>query len=198
MAAEHAHARLKGFVASFPQMGVPVGLILASLIFTAVAGRSFSSGNASAAFLSFGWRIPFLLSAILVAVGLIVRLSIPETPAFERCRRREEVMAAPVRSVLSKNLKPGPLAAMPSEMFPSNVRYSGVSVGYQGAAIFAGGLAPFVATLLLHWSGGASWVLAAYLIFMAAISLVSICLIPETSGVDLTEAAPLPVLEYAG
>jgi len=309
MAAEHAHSRLKGLVASFPQMGVPVGLILASLIFAAVAGRSFVSGNASAAFLNFGWRIPFLLSAILVVIGLIVRLSVAETPAFERLKRREELVSAPVHSVLSENLRAvllaggaffvinggfylittqlisygagphsvlkldprvfftanvvgscvamvstplagwisdrigrrpiylaaiaaiivfafpiyalvdtkdprsivlavslwelaggaayGPLAAMLSEMFPPHVRYSGVSIGYQGAAIFAGGLAPFVATLLLHWSGGASWVLAVYLTVMAAISLLSIYLIPETSGVDLNESHRLPPVEYA-
>lgn len=309
MASEHAHAGRKGFIASFPQMGVPVGLILASVFFGAVAGRSFAGGNPSAALLSFGWRIPFLFSAILVAIGLAIRLSITETPAFERLQRRDEVVAAPVRSVLANNwrtvllaggaffvvnggfyllttqtisygagphsilkLDPsvffvanvwgscvsifvtplagwmsdhigrrpifiaaiaaivalafpiyalidtkdprliilaiclfelalsaayGPLAAMFSEMFPSDVRYSGVSIGYQGAAIFAGGLAPFVATLLLKISGGASWILALYLMAMAAISLVSAFLIPETFGVDLTESRGVPVLEYA-
>jgi MFS transporter, MHS family, shikimate and dehydroshikimate transport protein len=310
MASEHAHARLKGLVASCPQIGVPVGLILANLVYAVVSGRFFTGGAASAAFLNGGWRIPFLLSAILVAIGLLVRLSIAETPAFECVKQRNEVVRAPVRSVLSTNwrtvllaggaffvlnggfyllttqlisygagphsvlkLDPsvffnaniwgscvsivvtplagwisdrigrrpiyiaavaaifafafpiyalidtkdphliifaiclmelalsagyGPLAAMFSEMFPANVRYSGVSVGYQGAAIFAGGLAPFVATVLLKFSAGASWVLALYLMGMATISLVSIFLIPETSGVDLVESRALPALEYAG
>jgi MFS transporter, MHS family, shikimate and dehydroshikimate transport protein len=74
-----------------------------------------------------------------------------------------------------------------SEMFGANVRYSGASLGYQGAAIFAGGLAPLVATLLLGLSGGASWVLALYLMAMAAISLISIYFIAETREVDLTD-----------
>ncbi|MBV9233308.1 MAG: hypothetical protein JO030_04640 [Candidatus Eremiobacteraeota bacterium] len=73
----------------------------------------------------------------------------------------------------------GTLAAMFSELFGANVRYSGASLGYQGAAIFAGGLAPFVATLLLGLSRGGSWVLAAYLMGMAAISLVSTYLLPR-------------------
>jgi hypothetical protein len=69
----------------------------------------------------------------------------------------------------------------------------GASLGYQGAAIFAGGLAPLVATLLLKLSGGESWVLALYLMVMAAISLVSIYLIAETRQVDLSEAQYAPV-----
>jgi MHS family shikimate/dehydroshikimate transporter-like MFS transporter len=81
----------------------------------------------------------------------------------------------------------GTLAAMFSELFGANVRYSGASLGYQGAAIFAGGLAPLVATLLLKFSGGASWVLAVYLMAMAAVSLVSIYLIAETRQVDLAD-----------
>ncbi|MBV9700911.1 MAG: MFS transporter, partial [Candidatus Eremiobacteraeota bacterium] len=63
----------------------------------------------------------------------------------------------------------------------------------QGAAIFAGGLAPLVATLLLKASGGGSWVLALYLTAMAAISLVSIYLIAETRHVDITDTELLPV-----
>ncbi|MBV8373376.1 MAG: MFS transporter [Candidatus Eremiobacteraeota bacterium] len=86
----------------------------------------------------------------------------------------------------------GTLAAMFSELFGANVRYSGASLGYQGAAIFAGGLAPLVATLLLKLSGGASWVLALYLMAMAAISLVSIYLIGETREVDLTAPYRVP------
>ncbi len=81
----------------------------------------------------------------------------------------------------------GTLAAMFSELFGANVRYSGASLGYQGAAIFAGGLAPLVATLLLKFSGGESWVLALYLTVMAAISLVSIYFIAETRQVDLAD-----------
>ena len=63
------------------------------------------------------------------------------------------------------------------------------------SVIFAGGLARLVATLLLKFSGGASWVLALYLIVMAAISLVSIYLIAETRQVDLSD--PYVALDYS-
>lgn len=290
MAAEHAQARFKGLLASCPQMGVPIGLILASAVFNAVTARHSTS---------VAWRTPFLFSLILVAVGLAVRLSIAETPAFERVKVRAATVAAPILSVLRTSWKTvllaggafvainggfylvttqlvsygagphsilkldprvffdanlvgsavgllatpvggwlsdrigrrpvymagvglilvfafpiyalvdsrdprlialaicmyelpagaayGTLAAMFSELFGANVRYSGASLGYQGAAIFAGGLAPLVATLLLKFSDGASWILALYLMAMAAISLVSIYLIAETRQVDLSE-----------
>lgn len=303
MAAEHAQARFKGLLASCPQMGVPLGLILASVIFNEVVARS-ASDSGSAALASITWRTPFLYSIILVAIGLAVRLSIVETPAFERVKARAAIVAAPILSVLRNSWKTvvlaggsffvinggfylittqmvsygagphsmlkldprlfftanlagsavgllanpfggwlsdrigrrpvymagvalilvfafpiyalvdskdprlitlafclyglpsgvayGTLAVMFSELFGANVRYSGASLGYQGAAIFAGGLAPIVATLLLKLSGGASWVLALYLMVMAAVSLVSIYLIAETRHVDLTDSYHMP------
>ncbi len=299
MAAEHAQARFKGLLASCPQMGVPLGLVLASVVFNAITARYSANGGGSAALASIAWRTPFLFSLVLVVIGLAVRLSVAETPAFERVRVQAAIVVAPVLSVLRNNWKTvvlaggafvvvnggfylvttqivsygagphsilkldpriffnanlfgsatallvtplggwlsdrigrrpvymagvalilviafpiyalvdsrdprlialaicifevptaaayGTLAAMFSELFPANVRYSGASLGYQGAAIFAGGLAPLVATLLLKLSGGASWVLALYLMVMAAISLVSIYLIAETRQNDLSD-----------
>jgi hypothetical protein len=87
----------------------------------------------------------------------------------------------------------GTLAAMFSELFRANVRYSGVSLGYQFAALCGGGLAPLVATVLLRFSSGGSWVLALYLTVMAAISLVAIYLLKETRQVDLLESPDVPV-----
>src|SRR5881394_1166182 len=68
----------RGFAASWPQFGVPAGLFLANL---AVLGLSALSGDQ---FMSWGWRIPFFLSIILVGVGLYIRLQILETPVFAR------------------------------------------------------------------------------------------------------------------
>src|SRR5262249_46043083 len=68
----------RGLVASWPQFGVPAGLFLANL---AVLAASALSGDQ---FETWGWRIPFLLSIVLVAIGLWIRLGILETPAFQR------------------------------------------------------------------------------------------------------------------
>ena len=74
----------------------------------------------------------------------------------------------------------GPQAAFFTELFGTNVRYSGASLGYQMASIFAGGLSPFIATALLSWSSNASWPISVYIIAMAAITLVSVALTAET------------------
>jgi MFS family permease len=73
-----------------------------------------------------------------------------------------------------------PQAAFFAEMFGTNVRYSGASLGYQLAAPLAGGLAPLIATALLTWAGGQPWPVAVYLIVMAAITLLCVWLAKET------------------
>ncbi len=284
LATEHSPAARRGFFGSWPQFGVPIGLLLSSLIFSLVA-----SSFPTAGFLSIGWRIPFLLSIVLVAVGLFVRLRIAETPDFERVRESGRIARMPVIDVLRTNFKNvilaagaffltngtfyiyvtfivsygskiikvpastmlngtlwgavamgvtilvagwlsdrlgrlpvylagaafvglmafpvfllvntrspvlialalaigiggigimyGPQAAFFSELFGANVRYSGASLGYQITTIFAGGLAPFIATLLLAWSNDASWPIALYIIGMAIITLVCTYLAGET------------------
>jgi hypothetical protein len=60
------------------------------------------------------------------------------------------------------------------------VRYSGASLGYQLASVFAGGLSPLIATALLSWSGGRPWPISAYMMGMATITLISVYLAAET------------------
>ncbi|MET0454492.1 MAG: MFS transporter [Mycobacterium sp.] len=79
---EHAPPRRRGFFASFPQVGLAIGLSLATLTYLALVQLP------PAQFQSWGWRIPFLLSAILVFVGMVIRLKITETPQFEALRQR--------------------------------------------------------------------------------------------------------------
>ena len=79
----------------------------------------------------------------------------------------------------------GPQAAFFSELFGTNVRYSGASLGYQLASPFAGGLAPLIATALLQWSGGQPWPVAAYLVGMTLITVLSVWLAEETHRADL-------------
>ncbi|MGH2510425.1 MAG: MFS transporter, partial [Ktedonobacteraceae bacterium] len=90
MATEHSPANRRGFYGSWPQMGVPIGLILSSLLFSWVS-TSFSQAD----FLSFGWRIPFLLSSVLVVVGLFIRMRITETPDFEQVKESHEIARLP-------------------------------------------------------------------------------------------------------
>jgi metabolite-proton symporter len=78
-----------------------------------------------------------------------------------------------------------PQAAFFSELFGTEVRYSGASIGYQLASPLAGGLAPLIATALLQWSGGQPWPVAVYLIVLAAVTLVSVWLAAETHRVEL-------------
>lgn len=81
LAVEHAPSHRRGFYASWPQVGVPVGLFLAYVVFfgikDALPPQIWSIDS---------WRLPFLASAILVGIGLYIRLSIPETPRFEEIK----------------------------------------------------------------------------------------------------------------
>jgi len=89
----------RGFIASWPQFGVPCGLFLANL---AVLAFSQMSGEE---FLAWGWRLPFALSIVLVAVGLYIRLGILETPTFTRLQEAERLERAPVPAVLRGHAK---------------------------------------------------------------------------------------------
>jgi metabolite-proton symporter len=86
-------SRHRGFVASWPQFGVPSGLFLANL---AVLVFSSMSGDA---FITWGWRVPFLISIVLVGIGLWIRLGILETPTFRRLVEENRIEAAPVAEV---------------------------------------------------------------------------------------------------
>jgi MFS family permease len=91
----------RGFVASWPQFGVPAGLFLANL---AVLG--FSAFLPQDQFLSWGWRVPFVLSAVLVFVGLWIRLGILETPTFARLLEQNKIEKTPALEVVWRQPKP--------------------------------------------------------------------------------------------
>jgi metabolite-proton symporter len=82
MAVEHSPPDRRGLSGSWPQMGVPAGLFLSTVVFGLV-----SSTLGEEQFLAWGWRIPFLLSIALIAVGLFIRLRILESPAFVRLQQ---------------------------------------------------------------------------------------------------------------
>jgi metabolite-proton symporter len=89
----------RGFIASWPQFGVPCGLFLANL---AVLAFSQMSGEQ---FLSWGWRLPFFLSLILVLIGLWIRLGIMETPVFAKLVSEQKVERTPMLEVLKRHPK---------------------------------------------------------------------------------------------
>ncbi|MFC9649085.1 MULTISPECIES: MFS transporter [unclassified Streptomyces] len=95
LAVEHAPRGRRGLYAAFPQLGPPVGFSAATGVFWLV-----SASLDEAAFAGWGWRIPFLLSFLLVAVGLVVRLKISETPVFARSVAERAASRAPLMELL--------------------------------------------------------------------------------------------------
>src|SRR3954447_24835936 len=94
---EHGSAERRGFWASWPQCGAPGGNLLATAVLAVLAAV-----QTDAAFLSWGWRIPFLISAVLVVIGLWIRLAVTESPVFlaaQRKTRAEGERRLPVVSV---------------------------------------------------------------------------------------------------
>jgi MHS family shikimate/dehydroshikimate transporter-like MFS transporter len=287
MAVEHSPEGRRGFYGSWPQMGVPAGLILSNLAFLAVASLP------EAQFMAWGWRLPFLLSIVLVAVGLFIRLRIMESPAFRRVQQSNTEARMPIVDVLRTYPKQvllaagaflvinayfyilvsylinyataeagmsnsailtvvlissvvsffampffaalsdrfgrrpiyllgvvgmgisafflfwatdtasfwlvllahifglgalsvayGPQAAFYAEMFGTRVRYSGISLGYQGGSIFGGALAPFIATWLFATTG-TSTSIAVYVAALAVLSFVCAYVATETYRVDI-------------
>lgn len=292
MAVEHSPRGRRGFYGSWPQMGVPAGLLLGTLavyLFALLPEEQF---------LAWGWRVPFLLSIVLVGVGLYIRLAIAESPAFRQVQESNttaprpiidvlrtypkavliamglrvaengsfyvfsvfvlayvteqlglpnslvlagvmiasaiELFAIPFYGALSDRVgrKPvylggavfsllfafpffwllntevtiliwlaivlalvgghaamyGPQASFFSELFGTRVRYSGASLGYQLASVFAGGLSPFIATALLAAFGYGA--VALYLAFMALITIVAVILATETFQDDIAADQP--------
>jgi MFS transporter, MHS family, shikimate and dehydroshikimate transport protein len=94
MAAEHSPKDRPGFYASWPQIGVPAGLALGTGAFWLL------SGLGEDALLSYGWRLAFLASAVLVIVGIWIRLRILESPVFEQVRERGEIARVPFRELM--------------------------------------------------------------------------------------------------
>jgi metabolite-proton symporter len=89
MAVEHSPENRRGFYGSWPQIGVPAGLLLASAMVYLLSFLPESD------FFNWGWRIAFLISAILVAIGLYIRLKILETPAFTALQKMQKVVHVP-------------------------------------------------------------------------------------------------------
>ena len=98
LAVENAPPGKRAWYGMFPQLGAPIGFL-----FSGSAFLGLSQWLTDDQFLSFGWRIPFLASAVLVGVGLYVRLAITETPVFQRAAMREERAKVPMLAVIREH-----------------------------------------------------------------------------------------------
>lgn len=292
LAVEYAPREKRGLFGSIPQMGVTIGLLLGTLVMS-VMTLIFSEEQ----FLLWGWRIPFLMSAVLVLIGLWIRNGIDETPSFKKVKEKGEIVRIPlfetiktqwrevliaiggkvvetapfyifgtfivsyatanlglsktealnavtIATVVSTILIPimgslsdkyrrkplyligtllmilyafpyfwllqqkttatliiatviglgiiwtpitAVLGTMFSEIFKSNVRYTGISLGYQIGAAVAGGTAPLIATALLNKFNDSYVPVAIYMILTSLISLVAIWFVHDRNNERLDE-----------
>jgi metabolite-proton symporter len=295
LAVEHSGGARRGFHGSWPQMGVPGGLLLSTGVFALL-----SANMSEQTFLAWGWRVPFLISVLLVAIGLFIRLRVLESPAFakvkesgrestlplldvfrnqprqvvigmgmrfaqnvifyiytvfilgygektlgyprsvmlravivvsflglfstpfwsylsDRFGRRPVYLSGAIFSLLivfpffwlvgrgpayvvvamflamniGHDMMYGPMAAILSELFDTRVRYTGASLVYQLTSVVSGGVAPFIATLLLARYGSPA--VGAYMVACCAVTVVAAWFVPETNRVALDETAPAAV-----
>ena len=107
MSVEHAPANRRGFFGAYPQIGVPCGLILATGVMLLV-----TNSMGEAAFLAWGWRIPFLVSVLLIVVGFVIRRAVTESPIFKEIQERKQESAAPLRQLFQHNWRQVILTAL--------------------------------------------------------------------------------------
>ena len=99
MVIESGDPKRRGFLGSLVQVGFPLGMVLATIVFAAVSKLPESD------FLAWGWRVPFLISFVLVGVGMFVRLKLVETPKFRELQNHDEVAEMPIFDVLRRDWK---------------------------------------------------------------------------------------------
>ena len=156
LAYEYAPEKRKGFFGSIPQAGVTIGMLMATFIVSLMT--LFSEED----FLSWGWRIPFLLSSVLVLLGLWIRKDIDETPEFKKVKAAGQVAKAPLRDTLKYHWREVLIAAglkvvetAPFYIFSTFVvSYATTTLTYQKSqALEAVTLGALVATIMIPLMG---------------------------------------------
>ncbi len=120
MVVESAPPSKRGFYGAFPQLGVPLGLLLSTGIFKLVSGLPNED------FLTWGWRIPFLLSVLLIGIGLFIRLQVQESPVFEAVKADLKIVKAPLIELLKKYPKEIVLAV--GTRFATDITFNVINV----------------------------------------------------------------------
>ncbi|KKJ26161.1 major facilitator transporter [Enterobacter hormaechei subsp. hoffmannii] len=156
LAYEYAPEKRKGFFGSIPQAGVTIGMLMATFIVSLMT--LFSEED----FLSWGWRIPFLLSSVLVILGLWIRKDIDETPDFQKVKKSGQVATAPLRDTIKHHWREVLIAAglkvvetAPFYIFSTFVvSYATTTLTYQKSqALEAVTLGALVATIMIPLMG---------------------------------------------
>jgi MFS family permease len=104
---ENAPANRRALYGMLPQLGAPLGFIIANTLFIAL-----SAGMSDDAFTAWGWRVPFLLSAVLVGLGLYIRLSLSETPVFAKALEEKRPVRVPVAALFRSSWRTVVLGAV--------------------------------------------------------------------------------------
>jgi MFS family permease len=100
MSVEHAPLHRRGLFGAYPAIGVPIGLILATGVLWIM-----TSVTTAAQFQSWGWRVPFLVSVLLIVVGYVIRRAVEESPVFKEMLQRRKESSAPLRDLFARNTK---------------------------------------------------------------------------------------------
>ncbi|MDO4908565.1 MAG: MFS transporter [Corynebacterium sp.] len=107
LATETADSKRRAWAAMWPQLGAPFGFIIANVLFLfLVTVLNHETGSLTGNFITWGWRIPFLLSSVLVVVGLVVRFKLEETPVFTEAVKQGKKVKAPLGEVFRTSWKP--------------------------------------------------------------------------------------------
>lgn len=101
MAVEHAPAKKRGLFGGFPQIGVPLGMLMATVALWLV-----DSMTTEEQFLSWGWRIPFLFSLVLIVIGMVIRLGVSESPVMEEIAESEDQVRLPIVEMFRTSWRP--------------------------------------------------------------------------------------------
>ncbi|WP_295791892.1 MFS transporter [uncultured Microbacterium sp.] len=107
LSVEHAPVHRRGYFGAYPQIGVPVGMILATATLWVL-----TSSMSAEAFLAWGWRVPFLFSIVLIVVGYVIRRAVEESPVFEDLVRRRKESSAPLGQLFRRNWRQVLLTAL--------------------------------------------------------------------------------------